>query len=74
MHGVEITILGKYFLAYGEHTEKTVFRGYLPLPDSDVSDSDDEIDYDIIKCSKKVAKMSLQCEACGPDLELYQRR
>ena len=27
VHGVEITILGKYFLAYGEHTEKVVFGG-----------------------------------------------
>ena len=74
VHGVEITILGKYFLAHDAHTEKVVFGGHLPLSDSDVSDSDDEIDYDIIRCSKKVAKMSLQCEACGPDLELYQRR
>ena len=73
-HRVKITILGKYFVTYGEHTEKVVFGGHLPLSDSDVSDSDDEIDYDIIKCNKKVAKMSLQCEACGPDLELYQRR
>ena len=39
----------------------------------DPIDSDDESD-DVIKCSLKVAKMSLQCEACGPDLELYQRR
>ena len=29
---------------------------------------------DAIKCSYKAIEMSLQCEACGPDLELYQRR
>ena len=23
-------------------------------------------------CDKRAAKMSLQCEACGPDLELYE--
>ena len=38
-----------------------------------IIDSDDETD-DVIKCSNKVAKMSLQCEACGPDLELYHHR
>ena len=27
-----------------------------------------------IKCSYKATEMSMQCEACGPDLELYQRR
>ena len=37
----------------------------------DPIDSDDASD-DVIRCSLKVAKMSLQCEACGPDLELYQ--
>ena len=31
-------------------------------------ESDDED-----RCSPKVSKMALQCEACGPDLELYQR-
>ena len=35
-------------------------------------DSDDESD-DVIRCSPKVSKMALQCEAFGPDLELYQR-
>ena len=39
----------------------------------DPIDSDDETD-DVISCSPKVAKTTLQCEACGPDLELYQRR
>ena len=63
-----ITVFGRYFMAHDAHSEK-VFRGGM-LPDSD---SDDETD-DVIKCSNKVAKMSLQCEACGPDLELYQRR
>ena len=27
-----------------------------------------------VKCSYKATEMSMQCEACGPDLELYQRR
>ena len=27
-----------------------------------------------IKCSYKATEMSMQCEVCGPDLELYQRR
>ena len=41
----------------------------------DPIDSDDEWDNeDVIRCSPKVSKMALQCEACGPDLELYQRR
>ena len=35
----------------------------------DMFDSDDEgADY---KCPRKLADVSLQCEACGPDLELY---
>ena len=41
-----------------------------------IIDSDDETDEtgDVIKCSIKATEMSLQCEPCGPDLELYQRR
>ena len=35
-----------------------------------IIDSDDEAD-DVTKCSNKVAEMSLQCEACGPDLILF---
>ena len=38
-----------------------------PKPDSNDPDA-------TIKCSYKVIEMSMQCEACGPDLELYQRR
>ena len=38
-----------------------------PEPDSDDPDA-------AIKCSYKATEMSMQCEACGPDLELYQRR
>ena len=35
----------------------------------DMFDSGDEgADY---KCPRKLADVSLQCEACGPDLELY---
>ena len=35
----------------------------------DMFDSDDEgADY---KCPRKLADVSLQCEACGPDIELY---
>ena len=39
-------------------------------------DSDDETDDEtdnVIRCSLKMAETTLQCEACGPDLELYQR-
>ena len=68
LHKVVITVFGRYFMAHGAHSEK-VFHGGM-LPDSD---SDDETD-DVIKCSNKVAKMSMQCEACGPDLELYHHR
>ena len=49
------------------------FIRHLEASMNPIIDSDDETD-DVIKCSNKVAKMSLQCEACGPDLELYQRR
>ena len=38
-----------------------------PKPDSNDPDA-------AIKCSYKAIEMSMQCEACGPDLELYQRR
>ena len=49
------------------------FIRHLEASMNPIIDSDDEAD-DVIKCSNKVAKMSLQCEACCPDLELYQRR
>ena len=29
---------------------------------------------DLEERDPRLAEMSLQCEACGPDLELYQRR
>ena len=47
-------------------------NGPVDLFDSD-DDSGDHSD-DVIRCSHKVAKMTLQCEARGPDSELYQRR
>ena len=43
------------------------------LTDEEDDETDDETGV-VIRCSLKVAEMALQCEACGPDLELYQRR
>ena len=41
-----------------------------------IIDSDDETDEtgDVINCSIKATEMSLQCEPCGLDLEVYHRR
>ena len=49
-----------YFLAHAAHSE-TEFRGAALH----------EFDWVI---EERLAELSLQCEACGPDLELYQRR
>ena len=49
------------------------FIRHLEASMNPIFDSDDETD-DVIKSSLKATEMSLQCEACGPDLELYQRR
>ena len=49
------------------------FIRHLEASMNPIVDSDDETD-DVIKRSNKVARMPLQCEICGPDLELHQRR
>ena len=58
---------------YGSFFSPMQFIRHLEASMHPIVDSDDEAD-DVIKCSNKVAKMSLQCEACGPDLEKHQRR
>ena len=58
---------------YGSWFSPMQFIRHLEASMNPIIDSDDEAD-DVIKCSNKVAKMSMQCEACGPDLELYHRR
>ena len=58
---------------YGSWFSPMQFIRHLENSMNPIIDSDDEAD-DIIKCSNKVTKMSFQCEACGPDLELYHRR
>ena len=58
---------------YGSWFSPMQFIRHLENSMNPIIDSDDEAD-DVIKCSNKVAKMSMQCEACGPDLELYHHR
>ena len=58
---------------YGFWFSPMQFIRHLENSMNPIIDSDDEAD-DVIKRSNKVAKMSMQCEACGSDLELYQRR
>ena len=56
---VDITVFGKYYLAHGDHNEKH-FEGWKL--EQLYEDFDDD----------RLGGMSLQCEACGPDLELYE--
>ena len=55
-----IKVFDTYHMAHAAHDEKE-FRGAGLL--------DFDEDYE-----DRLGELSLQCEACGPDLELYQRR
>ena len=55
---VGIRVVGKYFVAHDDHSEY-VF-GTRKLETQDWKDEED------------IERLSLQCEACGPDLELYE--
>ena len=60
LHKVVIIVFGKYHGAHDARSEKE-FRGAALL--------DFDEDYE-----DRLGELSLQCEMCGPDLELYQRR
>ena len=55
---------------YGSFFSPMQFIRHLEASMNPIIDSDDEAD-DVTKCSNKVAEMSLQCEACGPELILF---
>ena len=55
-----IIVFGKYHMSHDARSEEE-FHGYA------LEESDWVIE-------ERLAELSLQCEACGPDLELYQRR
>ena len=58
---------------YGSFFSPMQFIRRLEASMNPIIDSDDEADEadDVTKCSNKVAEMSLQCEACGPELILF---
>ena len=55
---VLLRVVGRYFVAYEEHSEREFDVGKLETQ--------------AWKAEEAIEMMSLQCEACGPDLELYE--
>ena len=55
---VELRVIGKYYVAYDDNSEYKFVPRKLELQDW--------------KDEEAIEMLSLQCEACGPDLELYE--
>ena len=55
---VSLRVIGRYFVAYDDHQEYVFDPRKLETQDW--------------KDEEAIEMLSLQCEACGPDLELYE--
>ena len=55
---VQLRVIGRYFVAHSDHQEYVFDPRKLETQDW--------------KDEEAIEMLSLQCEACGPDLELYE--
>ena len=71
---VRIKVFGKFHVAHDDYSQRQFNVGRAVCePEDRLGPSDEDADDDVFRYSPKVAEMALQCEACGPDLELYAR-